>query len=417
LTKVTGNNWPTGIQWTVPTFVKPTPSILGIASDLSTIVLSGTVQGTNQYCGYSAKDGTSIWNLTLPYSVGVAFNLIGQNNFVVYASEKATFNCYSMTTGDLLWTSPSYASSPWATEYAVYSSETNDNDNLYIMLPDGTMTALSLETGEELWRTEPFPSTEFINNVVPYFNGIILAGNRIYAYAGYSIGYQINPIPRFAMTTCVNATTGNIEWTLNGGIFPYAAANGYILGYGQYDGNIYAIGKGQTSTSITIQNDVITNHATALITGNVFDQSPAQAGTPAVADASMSEWMDYLHMQNSTLLNNPPNPEGVPVTLTAVDPNGNTITIGTTTTDSEGNYAINFVPETTGIYTIKATFDGTGSYWPSNAGTQLSVVAASETTPNTITQTTVDNTMLLYGIMVLVVVAIILAALALIRKK
>ena len=30
--------------------------------------------------------------------------------------------------------------------------------------------------------------------------------------------------------------------------------------------------------------------------------------------------MDYLHMQNSTLLNNPPNCIGVPVTLTAVDP-------------------------------------------------------------------------------------------------
>ena len=32
-------------------------------------------------------------------------------------------------------------------------------------------------------------------------------------------------------------------------------------------------------------------------------------GVPAVADEDMSEWMDYLYMQNATLLNNPPTPK------------------------------------------------------------------------------------------------------------
>jgi hypothetical protein len=53
--------------------------------------------------------------------------------------------------------------------------------------------------------------------------------------------------------------------------------------------------------------------------------------------------MDYPHMQNTTLLNNPPKELGVTVTLTAVDPNSNAITIGSTTTDSAGNYVLNFV--------------------------------------------------------------------------
>jgi hypothetical protein len=416
MSKVVGNNWPTGINWTVPTWIKPTPSILGISSDLSTIVLSGTVQGTNQYCGYSAKDGTSLWNLTLPYSVGVAFSLTGPKEFVVYASVDATFNCYSMTTGALLWTSPSFSSSPWATEYAVYSSETNDNSNVYIMFPDGTMTALSLETGQIVWQSTPIASTEFINNVVPYFNGIILAGDKIYAYAGYSIGYQINPIPRSAMMTCVNATTGDTVWTLNGGVFPEAAAAGYILGYGQYDGNVYCVGKGQTSTSVTIQNNVVANHATALITGNVLDQSPAAAGTPAVADSSMSEWMDYLHMQNSTLLNNPPTPEGVQVTLTALYPDGSTQTIGTTTTNSEGNYGLKFVPNMTGTYTISASFAGTQAYWPSDSQTMLEVVAGSEAT----TSPPIANPpyeMYTIGSAVAVIIALAVVAVLLLRKK
>jgi len=61
---------------------------------------------------------------------------------------------------------------------------------------------------------------------------MLMVGGNIYAYAGYSIGYQLNPIPRFAMMTCTNATTGDITWTLNGGVFPVAAADGYVLGVG-----------------------------------------------------------------------------------------------------------------------------------------------------------------------------------------
>ena len=49
-------------------------------------------------------------------------------------------------------------------------------------------------------------------------------------------------------------------------------------------------------------------------------------------------------MQNSTLLNNPPQCTGVPVTLTAVDPNGNTINIGTTASNRGGHFAYQWTP-------------------------------------------------------------------------
>ena len=81
-------------------------------------------------------------------------------------------------------------------------------------------------------------------------------------------------------------------------------------------------------------NKVIAKGATVQIQGNVLDQSPAQPGTPAVSDSSMSEQMDYLHMQNATLLNSGYTPTGVQVTLTAVDPNNNTEIIGTSTTNA-----------------------------------------------------------------------------------
>ncbi len=419
MSKVVNNNWPTGLNWTRPL---PTPiatargvSLFGISADLSTVVLSTF----NQYWGFSAKDGTSLWNLTLTYPVAAneAIDLYGVNDFIVFDPTAATFHCYSMLTGAELWESESFSDSPWATTWTVYNSETNDLENLYLAFPDGTISALSLKTGKQVWRSEAFASTEYTNNAVPFVYGCNLAGGNIYTFGGYSLGYGINPIPRQAMLVCINATTGDITYALNGGIYANAAANGYIIGAGTYDGNMYCIGKGQTSTSVTIQNNVVTNHATALITGNVLDQSPAQAGTPAVADSAMSEWMDYLHMQNATLLNNPPQEPGVPVTLTAVDPNGNTINIGTTTTDSLGNYGINFVPTTTGMYTITAKFEGSDSYWPSTAGTKLTVLEAPQASA---TQSPIANPpyeLYTIGSAIAIIVALAVVAVLLLRKK
>ena len=34
---------------------------------------------------------------------------------------------------------------------------------------------------------------------------------------------------------------------------PDAAADGYVAAYGQYDGNIYCVGKGTTSTTVSAQ--------------------------------------------------------------------------------------------------------------------------------------------------------------------
>ena len=105
---------------------------------------------------------------------------------------------------------------------------------------------------------------------MPYVDGMVMVGGNIYVYAGYSIVYQINPIPRFAMMVCINATTGDITWTLNGGVFPIAAADGYVIGSGIYDGNLYCIGKGPTSTTVTAQQQV---GGSVLIQGSVLDKS------------------------------------------------------------------------------------------------------------------------------------------------
>jgi hypothetical protein len=377
MSKVVGNDWPTGITWTTPLPVSNTgavPSLFAISTCVDTIVLTTR----NEFWGYSAEDGTSLWNLTLTYPVAAneAFNTYGVDDFIVFDPTTATFHCYSMITGAELWVSDSYADSPWATTWTVYTSETNDFENVYLALPDGTVTALNLETGQEVWRSEPIPSTEYTNNVVPYVQGVLMVGGNIYAYAGYSIGYLIDPIPRHAMIVCINATTRDIKYTLNGGVYPEAAANGYVIGNAVYDGNIYCLGKGQTSTSITAPDVAVPAGTAITIKGTVLDQSPAQPGTPAISDEDMSEWMDYLNMQNATLLNDPPTPDGVPVRLFVVKPDGTEEWITTVTSDSYGNYAHVYTPQTVGVYKVIAKFDGSESYWPSSAETSFAATPA-----------------------------------------
>jgi hypothetical protein len=431
MTKVVNNNWPTGITWIkqMPiNITQRTASIFAVSQDTSTIVF----YNYQQYWGYNAKTGASLWNLTLNYQANTneELQLAAVDDFVIWDSTDTTLHCYSITTGSQLWESPSFASSTWASTWTHYNSETTDYNNFYMAFEDGTMAALSLATGQLLWRSQPITSTEYPNNAVPFvMGGLIMVGGNLYGYAGYSTGYQLNPVPRFAMLVCINATTGDIIYTLNGGICPTAAANGYLIGNSVNDGGYYCVGKGPSSTLVTAQQQV---GGSVLIQGSVFDASPASSdatlkamypnGVPAISDGDMSVWMDYLHMQNSTLLNAPPNCNGVPVTLTAVDPNGNAINIGTTTSNGAGHFAYQWTPTTAGLYTIYATFAGTESYFSSFAVTSATVASAASPTaaPTSATQPIVSNSdvvMYLAIGVVAIIIAIAVATVLTIRKK
>jgi hypothetical protein len=431
MSKVVNNVWTTGIQWKTPLptsqiytttgMTLAVPALFGVSADLSTVV----IKTSNQYWGYDANNGASLWNLTLNYptSANEQFCLQGVDDFVILDPVASTFNCYSMRTGTLLWTSTSFSDSPWATSWTLYWSEANDMNNLYAMFPDGTTRAYSLKDGHQVWASTPFPSTEYNENAVPMTNSIVLVGGNVYVFAGYSSQYKINPIPRSAMLVCINATTGDISWTLNGGLRPSSAADGYVIGTGDYDGNLYCVGKGQTTTTVSAPQTTITSATPVTISGKVMDQSAIQPNTPAISDADMSVWMDYLYMQNSTLLNSPPQCTGVPVTLTAVDPNGNTITIGSTTSNYQGNYGLQWTPTTPGLYTIYATFAGSNSYYTSSASTYATVASASTTSSPTTpanSQPLVSNsdlaTYLAIGVIAIIISIAIVGAL-LLRKR
>jgi len=367
------------------------------------------------------------------------FQLANVDDFVIWDPTACAWKGYSIKTGALLWTTPSvgfdpWVSSPWATSWSIYYCETNDLNNMYIATPDGVMYAYSLTDGHLVWHSTPFLTTEYPNNAFPYVcTGTVFVDGKIYTYAGYSTSYQIDPVPRFSMMVCINATNGNTLWTLNGGIMPSAAANGYVLGSSQFDGKLYCLGKGTTSTTVSAPKTAITAGTTVVISGSVLDESPVSSddadltamfhnGVPAVSDADMSVWMDYLHMQNSTLVNNPPICTGVPVTLTAADPNGNVEVIGTATSNYLGDYNYQWTPTTPGLYTIYATFTGSNSYYPSSDSTGATVATAAATTPTTTSApsnyaTTTDlMTYIVVGVIAMII-AIAVATVLILRKK
>ena len=107
------------------------------------------------------------------------------------------------------------------------------------------------------------------------------------------------------------------------------------------------------------------------------DQTPGIAqGTPAISDAWMTPWMEYMYMDQPL----PHNATGVPVSIDAVDPNGNFVHIGNATSDITGIYSFTWTPpDIPGNYTIVATFSADNSYYGSS-GETAAIVGSPSTT-------------------------------------
>jgi len=113
---------------------------------------------------------------------------------------------------------------------------------------------------------------------------------------------------------------------------------------------------------------------------------------------------------------------GVTVTLTAIDPNGNFVTLGTATTDSSGLYHLTWTPPSiAGTYLVTATFAGNNGYYGSSAQTTMIVQNAPSATaaPTPAPASNTDTYVLGLGIAIIVVIIVVGAVLALLmlRKK
>jgi len=303
----------------------------------------------------------------------------------LFAKEKGENFGVSLETGELIWgpTTP-------AENYLNSLDDTKSGarciayGKLYSASVSGIVYCWDVKTGEQVWTYKVDDSySEILWSNNWWARPMFITDGKI--YVGSYEHSPIDPRPRGAAFTCLNATTGEVIWRADG-LFRQTRWGGraiigdsIIATMDTYDQRVYAIGKGPSKTTVTASPKVIANGASVIIEGSVTDISPGTNdaaltmrfpnGVPAVADESMSDWMLYVYKQFAM----PTDTKGVEVTLDAIDPNGNFISIGRATSDLSGFYSLMWKPENEGKYTIIATFEGSESYWASYTETTIGV--------------------------------------------
>ncbi|KON33266.1 MAG: hypothetical protein AC479_05230 [miscellaneous Crenarchaeota group-6 archaeon AD8-1] len=303
--------------------------------------------------------------------------------------------------------------------------------NLYVQGYGGEIHCYDMENGDLLWEYNNTNSgVETIWGNYPIFIAGI-ADEKVYVFNNEHS--PNSPYYKGEKVRCLDAFTGEELWTLLGwagqtggrGTSTAVIADGFLSYYSYYDNSVYCIGKGPSATTIEAPLTAVTQGDSLVITGSVTDQSPGArdsnrqlrfpSGVPAVADESMSAWMEYVYMQKPM----PMDTMGVEVVLEVLDANGNFYEIGRTTTDSEGKYGLLWQPEIPGKYMVVASFLGSESYWGSHTSTYVGVVESdSGTDGNGPSTTPSDNTsMYILGSTIAIIAAIGIAAFFILRKK
>jgi hypothetical protein len=326
------------------------------------------------------------------------------------------WHCWDLYSGKKLWVSE-LSSYPWGI-WGIYGVSSAYGLIIYAQY-DG-LVAYNWTNGKVVWRyiyEAPYPYETVYDGAYPFYDSNLRIADGI-IYASNTEHTPTEPLTRGWKIHAVNATTGKGIWNITGAMSPGAVADGYLTASNGYDGYMYVFGKGKSATTVSAPLTAITQGQSVVLTGTVLDQSPAQPGTPCVSKESMATYMEYLHMQK-------PIPsgyivKGVPVSIDAVDPNGNYVHIADVTSDVSGTFSYMWKPEITGKYTVTATFMGDDSYGSSWAETAVGVVEAPAATPTPEPpQAAPDNTPMFAAIIAAVIVAIIIgiANLLALRKR
>jgi hypothetical protein len=392
-------NGPNGIEWNVTVPDVPgtqTISLIGEGYALATFVDNTVYPNIHEEMAYDIgsikRDNngnypTSISHLWLTnrtnifYAAPDAVRTSNTINSGVYAKfDQAIMKVigFDIKTGTMLWQSEplpggwSTFTRSWTIAYGI----------VYGAGMDGHIRAWDAKTGKLLWDYY-FGSAGYENayGAYPVYHGFTVADGKVFVCNDEHSPDGV--MWRGGRLYCIDAYTGTGLWNISGWLRHAVISDGILTSNNVLDMKIYTIGKGPTETTVQAPLTAVPLGTGVTIAGSVTDQSPGQKDTPAISEIDMSGWMEYLHMQKPM----PANAKGVEVTLTAIDPNGNTQTVGTTTSDRSGNYGISWTPPVEGKYQITATFGGSTSYGSSFATTYLTVGPATVVIQPTIAPT------------------------------
>jgi len=284
---------------------------------------------------------------------------------------------------------------------------------LYVAGYDGYMHALDVTTGQEVWKSITRPSIFEMPTVAYPANGAYIADHTV--FTSTSIAYESVPLFRGHCLYAYDALTGAQIWNVSGEYAINAVADGVLLAQNNYDGIEYAFSMGPTETTVTAPMTQVASGTQMVIQGTVTDQTPGiLQGTPAISDAWMTPWMEYKYMNQPM----PTNAQGVPVSIDAIDPNGNFVHLGDATSDSTGNYGYAWAPPSIpGTYKIVATFVGSNSYYSSSGETTAIVVDAPAATVAPVQAVQSNTDIYVIGTGIAIIIAIAIVGLLILRKR
>jgi outer membrane protein assembly factor BamB len=391
-----------------------------IMSNVLTSPATGTSLGT-RIMGASLVTGDLLFNVTTDDITFSTSTAVADHGKYAVRMLGGWWDAWDLHTGSLAWKTPALDTSggesyPWG-DFGAYS--TSSYGGMIFDQSYHGLYAISWDTGKVVWNFfDPAVPFETPWGTSPFFSrGIQIADGKLYIANGEHSPTE--PLGRSWKLYCINVTTGEEIWSTMGGGSAGAVSDGYLTFDNVYDGYMYVYGKGQSAATITASQKTIALGESVLIEGTVLDESPAHAGTPCVSKDSMATQMEYLHMQqpidgiwhNETIT-------GVPVLLTAIASDGSVVDLGTVTTNGYyGTFSYAWTPPKESLYTVIAQFASDDSYGSSSAATAISVGPAIETPTPTPQEQPVDNTALLYGILIAVIIAIALSLVAIFYKR
>ncbi|MGD6932751.1 MAG: PQQ-binding-like beta-propeller repeat protein [Candidatus Bathyarchaeia archaeon] len=351
---------------------------------------------------------------------------------VFFSKENRVHYGYSLETGQFLYeTEPQVYADAWSDTVTSYGPDrVIAYGNLYSATVGGIVYCYNVTTGDLQWTytaDDPLHESYLTNNwwIIP----VIVSDGKI--YFGSCEHSALEPKPRGAPFFALDAETGDVVWRADG-LFRSSRWGGraligdsIIVSQDTYNQQIYAIGKGPSQTTVNSITSAITLGSSVVISGSVTDISPGTEsssiamrfpnGVPVVSDASMSDWMLYVYKQFAQ----PMDTTGVSVSIDAVDPNGNYIHLGDTTTDASGFYSLKVTPDLEGTYTIYATFAGTAAYYGSYAETALGVDQAAASPTTTTEASAIEQYFVPVAglIIVIALIGVVLSLLVLLKKR
>jgi len=390
-----------GIEWTVTV-----PELPGLPGSVYK-VRDGIILGADFARGTVAPDPANIWVIAVD-NIGGSAELswhitwsppapqitvedvsVEEDLFIVSTKETRTTYGFRLSTGTELWgpTPQRHYTDGWG----------HSSGNSWDIIASGygkviagnyggTVWCYDAQNGSVLWTFDiNDPYTEALHNNRWRFRPSFVADGKL--YIENTEHNPRDPQPRGAPIICLNLTTGDEIWRL-----PYRQGewsstmiigDSIIVAQNTYDQHFYAIGRGPSATTVEAPLMAISQGSSVIIRGTVMDVSPGTEdpkiairfpnGVAAISDDDMEDWM--LHVYNQ--FERPTDVEGVEVFLKILDPNGDWYST-TVTTDENGVFSHMWAPAIAGEYHVTALFEGSKSYYASQATTTFGVDQAPE---------------------------------------